>query len=228
MRRVTPRWGLCLFIYGGFIMLLSFLYPLSGDEYFPAAFNLQNIFYSYLTVTPRIGTLLSNITLFTGRWFFVALNPLAQLALAGAVFRVVFVRRPDFSDDKDLPVFVLICFLCVFAAAAPDQTIFWVSGACNYSWLMLAFMWFLFLLRKTYALGVKDTPVLRVGGVFFGFFIGMINENIGPLAPVICILFWFLYLLKRRRPPAWFWGFCAGLVCGLAALFISPAYTQRI
>ncbi|MDR0645654.1 MAG: DUF6056 family protein [Elusimicrobiota bacterium] len=223
-------WILISVLYAAFIFLFSFLYPIGGDEIFPPNYYLSSYFYSYLTVTPRVGGLLALFILSLGRWSFLILNPLVLTAQAFLIFNVIFNRRMDFKTFKDLPAFILILIFCVFAVAQPDQTLFWISGAINYSWLMTAFLFFLLILRKTYGGGelFKDSFAVRVIMFFFGIFIGMTNENLAPMAFVICALFGSIFFLQKRKLPQWFWWFAAGTVIGLALLFSAPAHHNKL
>ena len=213
-----------------FIFLLSYLYPLTGDEFQTRDYSLYTYFCSYLRATPRIGALVSVGILAMGRWSFLMLNPFVQSAIVFLTFNILFLRGPDFKTLKDMPAFILICLLSIFAVTQPDQTLFWIGGACNYSWLMAGFLFFMLILRRHLADKplFKDSSPARILMFFFGIFIGMTNENLAPMAPVILILFAALCIYSKKKLPQWFWWMSAGVIIGLALLFTAPAHYKKV
>ncbi|MDR1684098.1 MAG: DUF6056 family protein [Elusimicrobiota bacterium] len=223
-------WVLAFGAYALFLAWLSWLYPWSSDEFLDFSPSLSSYFDAYLNITPRAGSLLAIAARGPGARAFVFLNPLVQSAAAVLIFRLVFQRFPDFKTTPDLPPFLLICFLCVFAVSMPNQTLFWVNGACHYSWLMAAFMFFLVVLSALYegkAL-FKDGRRARVLMFFFGAFIGMLNENLAPVGFGAALLFALLFILQKRKLPVWFYFMFCGLCAGLALMAASPAYKSRL
>lgn len=63
---------------------------------------------------------------------------------------------------------LLIAVLSVFAVAQPDNTLFWIGGACNYSWSFLPFLWITAWLRLEYK--SKGALDLSRKGIFFCLF----------------------------------------------------------
>ncbi|MDR1684590.1 MAG: DUF6056 family protein, partial [Elusimicrobiota bacterium] len=179
-------WALAAAFYCGFIALLSALYPYGGDEYRNIPQSIGDVFYLYFNAAfnlhPRVGSLLSLAILYAGKWLFVLLNPLVQLGIISGIFYVVAARRADFKNLKDLPLFGLIALLSVTAVAAPNNTLFWICGAANYSWAFAFFILYLCLLRALAAGKNFVKGGLPAGFVIFilALALGISNENSAP------------------------------------------------
>lgn len=226
-------WALLCASYLAFIALFSFLYPYGGDEYAMTPANLGGavtIFLtSYLVRNPRIGLLFNNIILLCGKWLFVVLNPLVQLALILSLFFLVYMRLPDFKTRKDIYPFALIMLLSVFAVAVPDNTLFWIGGACNYSWMFLVFILFLCLLRFAAEKGIKVKLnfALKLVLFFGGIVGGMSSENASPMLLIIFAAFFVYSRFKKIKTGEWFYVPFAGIILGLILLFGAPGSYYR-
>ena len=198
--------------------------------FFKNYYNLAGYFYSYLTITPRIGALLSAAVMNLGYYFFYAANSLVFLSIIFLTFNIVFSRGPDFKTFKDMPAFLLIALLSVFAVSSPDQVYFWISGSLNYSWLMATFLFFIFILRRDYAQKplFKDGLWARAGALLGGVFLGMINENLAPIALGACFCYAALCMRRGKKLPGWFWRMFLGIATGLVFLFIAPAHSNKL
>ena len=128
-------WGLFFFTYVLFIFILSYLYPYGADEYILRRQTLwgalEQYFFSYGVENARIGLIANNIILYLGKWSFLILNPIVQTIWILSFFALVYLRLPDFKKLSDFPAVLLIALLSVFAVAQPDNTLFWIGGACN-------------------------------------------------------------------------------------------------
>ncbi len=222
-------WVIAAGCYCFFIALLSYWYPYTIDEtrYTPKTFAaIFSIFhFAYTHITPRLFSLLGNVILYLGKWSFVLFNPLVQLLNVFSIFYLIYLRRPDLSSLKDLSAVVLIMLLSVFAVAQPDNTLFWIGGAVNYSWSLLPFLLALIFIKGT-ALGAfdfKDTRPLRTALFAGGIILGMCGETIGP-ASFILFAGTLVYMQKRRlKIPPYFYFVAGGLTLGLALMFLAPA-----
>ena len=227
-------WGALCAAYCAFIFIFSYLYPYGGDEYTltaPTFGDAIAIFLtSYLVRNPRIGLLFNNIILWSGKWLFLILNPLVQLALIFAIFFLVYLRLPDFKSRKDFYPFALIMLMSVFCAAVPDNTLFWIGGACNYSWMFLVFVLFLCLLRFAAEKGINfniNFP-FKLLMFFGGIVVGMSSENNSPMLLILFCVFWLYARYKKIQISSWFYVALAGIICGLALLFGAPGSYYRL
>ncbi|MDR1123151.1 MAG: DUF6056 family protein, partial [Elusimicrobiota bacterium] len=180
-------WLFCCAAYALFISIFSFLYPVGLDEYFGLGIGwreaLSRAFLTFWTHSPKTGVFIGSFVLYFGKWLFVLLNPFAQLGVCAGIFYIVYLRLPDMRAYEDLPVFILIMLLSVFAAPVPSNTIFWIGGAVNYSWVFLFFLLFLCALRRLW----EGRPFVFDGG-FRGcvlafaaaLCLGLSNENNSP------------------------------------------------
>ena len=234
-RKPLNWWLLCCGAYAAFISIFSFLYPIGLDEYFGIGIGwgeaLNRALFTFWTHSPKIGVFIGAVVLCFGKWFFVLLNPLAQLGVCAGIFYLVYMRLPDAGDYKDLPVFILIMLLSVFAAPVPSNTIFWIGGAVNYSWVFLFFLLFLCALRAAW----EQKKFIFDGG-FLGcalaaaaaVCLGLSNENNSPAALGVCGVFFVLAAGRKIKLPVWFFCASAGCAAGFGLMFLSPALKQRV
>jgi len=235
----TQKQNICLWTilglaYCSFIFLFSFFYPYGGDEYLMTQRHFGDavtmFLTSYLVRNPRIGLLFNNIILYFGKWSFLVLNPLIQLTLVTSIFYFIWLRLPDFKSRKDIYPFSLIALLSVFAVAVPDNTLFWIGGACNYSWMFLPFMIFICLLRYDFekGLAIKKNSIFEISMFFLAFIAGMSSENASPMLFIIFFCYFAYSRFKKTEVGQWFiWAF-AGLILGLIALFAAPGSYYRL
>lgn len=227
-------WGALCAAYCAFIFIFSYLYPYGGDEYALRASTFGDaiaIFLtSYLVRNPRIGLLFNNLILWAGKWLFLILNPLVQLALVFAIFFLIYLRLPDFKSRRDFYPLALIMLMSVFCAAVPDNTLFWIGGACNYSWMFLVFVLFLCLLRFAAEKGInfKINFPFKLLMFFGGIIAGMSSENNSPMLLILFCAFWLYARYKKIQISSWFYLALAGIICGLILLFGAPGSYYRL
>ncbi len=227
-------WGLFFLIYIIFIFVFSYLYPYGADEYILKRDTLwgaiASYFQSYMSENARIGLLANNIILYLGKWSFLILNPLVQLIWILSFFALVSLRLPDFKKLSDFPLTALIALLSVFAVAQPDNTLFWIGGACNYSWSALPFFWILTWLRLEYKnKGNLNLSKKAAAGLFFiALALGMSSENGAPLTMGFIICFAAAFYIAGLKLKKHFWFIALGLAIGIALLFGAPAMWNRL
>lgn len=228
-------WALAFALFALFIFIFSYLYPYGADEYFyqfrcPDLIGaVKTYFFSYTHNNPRIGLLVNNIIISNGKWLFLILNPLMQLFLLLSLVRLIKGKWADLSTLNDFPLFVLLAVMSIFLAVQPDNTLFWIGGACNYSWSFLPFVWFMILLRHIYESGKTPNLNLWQAALLFigAFVLGMSNEN-NSIAAFILISAFILYCFKKRIKiwpalPIIF----LGVLIGLILLFAAPGSYKR-
>ena len=226
-------WAFAFTLFALFIFVFSYLYPYGADEYILRRQTLwgalEQYFFSYGVENARIGLIANNIILYLGKWSFLILNPIVQTIWILSFFALVHLRLPDFKKLSDFPAVLLIALLSVFAVAQPDNTLFWIGGACNYSWSFLPFVWFLIFLRHIYETG--KTPNLKIWQsilLFIGAFIlGMSNENNSIAAFIIISLFIIYCFIKRIKTWPALTIIFLGVFIGLVLLFAAPGSYKR-
>lgn len=124
--------------------LLSWWSPLTSDTYHHALTGMEHCFSfslvwercvaSYMTWNPRIGEYLAFAVATAGKWLFMLLNPFVQVGLALMMFYLASGRRVDPRSWPDVRLFGLGLLLLFTCTARPGVTIYWLSGATNYSW----------------------------------------------------------------------------------------------
>lgn len=177
--------------------LLSWWSPLTSDTYHHALTGMEHCFSfslvwercvaSYMTWNPRIGEYLAFAVATAGKWLFMLLNPFVQVGLALMMFYLASGRRVDPRSWPDVRLFGLGLLLLFTCTARPGVTIYWLSGATNYSWGASVWLGFLCLYRGL----LDDAESGRKGdsgrnsgwGKFaaaavLGFPAGMTNETI--------------------------------------------------
>lgn len=234
IRKYYLIWGAVIGAYLLFIFFFSYIRPYGMDEfrinYDGVKDIIRGFLSAYTTENTRIGVLINNILLYLGKWSFLALNPFVQILIVFEVYGLIFLRLPAFKTLKDLPTFAFILLASVFLCAQPDNSIFWMNGACSYSWLLPCFLLFAILFRLTAEKGLKlpNKAYLNLALFATGYIAGMSNENNAPMTLIFFLLFGAYCLYKKIKPPVWFWFSFVGVILGLIALFGAPGLHQRL
>lgn len=105
----------------------------------------------------------------------------------------------------------------------------WVTGACNYLWMLVLLLSFLILyVRKYYGLNISNThpDLTKYLAVVWGIAAGWTNEN------TVCwlILVLGMWLFKNRKKAdmeKWLWYGLAGLCIGYMLLLLAPGNIKR-
>jgi hypothetical protein len=227
-------WALICALFLVFIGALSYMLPLMSDDYLSLNLGfietLGTALYVFIYHSPKIGVFIGAALIFIGKWFFVFINPLIQLALVSGAFYFIYLRLPDFKSFKDIYSFILIMLLCVFAAPVAMSTIFWINGAANYSWVFLFFILYICFLRALQA----GRPLFKdsLGSCFLlfplGLALGLSNENNAPMAFIIGCVFLAFNIYQKKKLPKWFYVCLAGIASGICYLMFSPALSTRL
>lgn len=227
-------WALSAFIYIVFIFTFCHLYPLGGDDYwfYPLKWGdiTEGYILCYLIIGSRIGILPARFVLFFGKEVFNIVTPVLYLLLVGLSFYAVFLRKPDFKTLKDLPAFLLLMLLAVFAVAQPDNNIFWIGGVSNYSWPFLLLI--PFFIAGRFLLKGSDMPLFskRYAPFFvflWGFCLGTAGETLGPVSLMFALALIIYLKLVKRTLPKWLKIIIGGMIAGLVFLFTSPGLVWR-
>lgn len=228
--------------------LLSWWSPLTSDTYHHALTGMEHCFSfslvwercvaSYMTWNPRIGEYLAFAVATAGKWLFMLLNPFVQVGLALMMFYLASGRRVDPRSWPDVRLFGLGLLLLFTCTARPGVTIYWLSGATNYSWGAAVWLGFLCLYRGL----LEDAESGRKGdsgrnnswGKFaaaavLGFPAGMTNENNIPGTWLLLgALFVFVRLVRKEKLPLWFYAGLAFQVAGSLCMLLAPGISARM
>ena len=141
-----------------YVALLSWWSPFTSDTYHHALTGMEHRFSlslvwercvaSYMSWNPRIGEYLAFAVATAGKWLFILLNPFVQVCLALMMFYLASGRRVDPRSWPDVRLFGLALLLLFTCTARPGVTIYWLSGATNYSWGAALWLGFLCLYRE--------------------------------------------------------------------------------
>lgn len=225
-------WLAVILSFLGFIGIMSYWYPVTLDEYFrwQTPFVWEMVKDAYFSMVPRISFLFSVPIFYLGKWSFVLLNPLVQFLNCLCIFYIVFLRLPNIYELKDMPYFLIILCMSVFFVCSPSEVTFWISGAVNYSWMIFPFLLMLCFLRQIYALEFIFHDVLPIKICFFilGFFIGMSNEALAPIALGFAVCFGLLCNYKWKKTPRSLSFLIFGLAIGCLVFFSAPAHYNKM
>lgn len=231
-----------------YVALLSWWSPFTSDSYHHALTGMEHRFsfrlvwercvVSYMTWNPRIGEYLAFAVATAGKWLFVLINPFIQVSLALMMFYLASGRRVDPRSWADVRLFGLGLLLLFTCTARPGVTIYWLSGAANYSWGAALWLGFLCLYRSLLAsteFGRKGDAVKKrdwgrlAAAVALGFPAGMTNENNVPGTWILLgALFVFVRLVRREKLPLWFYAGVAAQVVGALCLLLAPGVSARM
>lgn len=89
----------------------------------------------------------------------------------------------------------LIFFFTWFFIPYFGQSVLWLSGSGNYLWMSIIYLGFILYNLKNRNLTVTNVLL----GAVLGFLAGASNENSGPAAVLIVLLFMLKHLTKERR-----------------------------
>ena len=213
--------GLCL-AYVIFIGVLTWLYPFGCDELLIEGWehilsHIKSIvIHPYMSL--RAGCFIGVLFLHVDKIFFDIVNPFLQLFLIFSAFYFIYMRFPRFNTLKDLAPFSLILVLGTFFVAQSSETLLWIGGATNYAWSFIAFIWFLIYLRKLEE-GKKIKNSVLPLFLFWGIFLGMINENNSPMVLCLMVAFVLYTHYKKIVLHKHFWFLLCGVIVGVFILF---------
>ncbi|MCD8063186.1 DUF6056 family protein [Akkermansia sp.] len=227
-----------------YVALLSWWSPFTSDTYHHALTGMEHRFSlslvwercvaSYMNWNPRIGEYLAFAVATAGKWLFILLNPFVQVGLALMMFYLASGRRVDPRSCPDVRLFGLGLLLLFTCTARPGVTIYWLSGATNYSWGAAVWLGFLCLYRGLLENGEKGKPAKKGFGqwaavLVLGFLAGMTNENNIPGTWLLLgALFVFVRLVRKEKLPLWFYAGVAAQVAGSLCMLLAPGVSARM
>ena len=225
-------WVLLALAFVGFIALMSYWYPVTLDEYFrwknPYDFSMLKT--AYFTQVPRISVFFGPPIFILGKWFFILMNCLIQLANCLFIFYILFLRFPNIKNLEDMPYLLTIICMSIFFVSRPSEVLFWLSGAINYSWNIFFLLLMLCFLRQIQAgkFIFKDNAFIGICLFILAFIVGTSNEALSPVAFGFIVCFGLFCNFKKIAAPRVLSFMIFGLTIGCLVFFSAPAHYYKM
>lgn len=219
-----------------YIALMSFLKPLTMDDFFYAnatsgkLIDIFKFYYtSYISWGPRIGTLFTLVFLSFGKALFPFINALIQISIIFCMHYIVTGKKINLNNSKDLFLFIILAILLIFNVTG-GQTLFWISGVANYSFTILIFFIFLIFFRRLIDNKsiMNDNIMTQILIFILGFLVGMTNENVAPISLLIILAVLIFCKFNKIQIPKWMFFALAGNFTGLCVLLGAPGSYKRM
>lgn len=129
----------------------------------------------------------------------------------------------------DFAAYALLNLLLWHFGVSFDQTVLWMSGACNYLWGAVIILGFVTLYRykADHADDVRHTAALAVGMFAFGVLAGWCNENTSG-GGLLCILYFMAVLgFRNKKRAPWMVSGMLGMLMGLVMMVSAPGNRVR-
>lgn len=128
-----------------YICVISFCYPLQGDDFFFASQYRDQGFFNwlkevYFNWTLRLGEIFNILQFSIGKTLFNLLNPFIQFFLALSLFSFAHGRKINFRDPADCITLALLFTMSAVLLARPRDTVYWMTGANVYAFGLA--LWF--------------------------------------------------------------------------------------
>jgi hypothetical protein len=236
-QRLAPRTliiALSLLFWAGSALLLArinWLDPIYADGWYQSLVGKKSLlnFYirNYLTVNPRIGEVIANIS-YDSRWHDLIISTLSVLFLQLLLLVMVLGRLPRLDKLHDLSLTILLFAVCWMTLPGIGSLYFYNSITTNYvtSFAILLTFSLPYYLDELGRRAFFNQSAGRIGLFFFGILAGMTNEH---TVPVIVAALGLLLLVKQRqgRLIAWHLHGFSGLCIGYLLLFFAPGQSKR-
>jgi hypothetical protein len=220
------------------VMVLSYLQPISADDYGNALQISRTSGYFdyvrsyYLAWTGRVtGVSIIRFGL-AHRPAFAAANGLGFAALAYLTVMLGLGRWPK-GSRRDLLVVALVFAAYWFGLPAISETVFWVTGSATYLWSALLMLVFAVPYRLWLGVGTSPSaPVRAITGLWLvalGIVCGMTHELVvAALALLIASFVAHAWRTGRlRQIPFELWLGMPALAAGTALMLMSPGNVAR-
>lgn len=206
--------------------------PMSDDllvdrSYYQSLWDVfREQYHQYMDWSGRAVLLLINrIFCILPKWIFNIFNSLCFVYTGLLIYWNIDGRK-----KYDALLFVLIQLLLWNFSVEFDQTVLWVSGACNYLWGVMIILSFITLYRHLLALEkrgerISAGPVIALA--VSAFLAGWGNENTSGGAILIVGILTALYVWERKRIERWMIFGLAGALSGFAFLLLAPGNAVR-
>lgn len=214
------------------ILLYNILTPLMSDDFL---FNptspytlldlLKEEYNNYMTWNGRsVVQFIMHVFLLLPKGIFNILNSLCFVLLTFLIYWNIRSKK-----EYDFVTYTLINLMLWQFGISFDQTILWLSGACNYLWgivIILGFVTF-FRYKTEHADTIKHEKALTIGIFFFGALAGWCNENTSGGGLLLVLFFLMTYYLKNRKIKSWMATGTLGMFTGLLFMVMAPGNSVR-
>lgn len=214
------------------IFIYNVLTPLMSDDFLfnpssPYGFFdlLKEEYNNYMTWNGRsVVQFIMHVFLLFPKGLFNVLNSLCFILLTFLIYWNITGRK-----KYDFVTYTLITLMLWQFGISFDQTILWLSGACNYLWGIVIILGFVtFFRHKTEHVDtIKHEKLLTVGIFFFGILAGWCNENTSGGGLLLVLFFLFIYYRKTRTVKVWMITGVLGMITGLLFMVMAPANSVR-
>ena len=228
-----------IFINFTMIMIYNFLTPYMSDDlwYHPGVMrsfsDLINEQINYhMTWTGRdVAHFLLRISFCFPKWVFNLCSSLMFIALSLLIYANI-----DKKKKFDVLSYGLIIILMWVCGVSFDQTILWMSGACNYLWTSVIILGFITVYRRKIDSMQINKYVMLISAfamAFLGLLAGWCNENTSGGAILLAAILTadYMYIKKKNNPelhlPIWSISGLVGSVTGFIIMITAPGNRIR-
>lgn len=125
----------------------------------------------------------------------VPFNIFNSLAYVGLVSLINWTSLRTTNKKNNPYILALIFFFTWFFIPFFGQSVLWLSGSGNYLWMSLIYLGFILFNLKNHELNFTNI----LSAILLGFLTGASNENSGPAAVLIVLLFVLRRFIKERK-----------------------------
>lgn len=162
----------------------------------------------------------------TGKLLFDFAN---ALMYAGLALLIYFTAKGKIEiQNSDGKIFLWIFFALWFFLPEVFQTSLWLTGSCNYLWMTVFQLLFLFpfALKFWQKLQTPTSKLLTPAMAFLGLIAGWSNESGGAFVIFLAFLA-ILYFWRKKQLERWMLVGFVTLFIGYALLMLAPGNFQR-
>ncbi|MGN0307505.1 MAG: DUF6056 family protein [Lachnospiraceae bacterium] len=215
-----------IFIYNSLTPLMSDDLLFDRSAYATLGDLIQNEYQKYMTWNGRI-VLQSIMDIFCmlPKWVFNICNSLCFIYTSLLIYWNIDGRK-----RYDSFLWLMIQLLLWNFSVDFDQTVLWMSGACNYLWGVMIILSFITLFRHMLRMQREQRKIsagMTAALLLIAFLAGWGNENTSGGAILIVGLFTAIYVLENRRIEKWMVAGMAASMAGLAFLVLAPGNAVR-
>lgn len=214
------------------IFIYNFLTPLMSDDFLfnpTAPYTLVDLlkeeYNNYMTWNGRsVVQFIMHVFLLFPKGLFNILNSLCFILLTFLIYWNIKGKR-----EYDFVTYTLITLMLWQFGISFDQTILWLSGACNYLWgivIILGFVTF-FRYKTEHVDTLKHEILLTIGIFFFGVLAGWCNENTSGGGLLLVLFFIITYYMTNKSIKPWMITGTLGMITGLLFMVLAPGNSVR-
>lgn len=235
-----------------FMYILNVLSPLLADDYFaafvwPEGLRINGILSDDVKRVSGLGDIFSNLKTYYFTWggripgsapvsffiwqgkeYFNFINAFMMTMLVAEIYWLSHEGTVSFEFNPSYVIwifFALWAFNCAFI-----DTCLWLSGSCNYLWMIVVVLSFLIPFIQNYFDNnkfAKNRLSLTIGMFFLGVLAGWSHET--TICWLIVIMSVWLYFCKRNRIlQTWKISGFIGLCIGYSLLIFAPGNVSRL